>query len=146
MTAAASTLLLLFFSFAAPLPTSLDQVKAEPNAERRARLAVDFALVSEKNAETAYAAGDQAGTQAQLKEMAESMDLAKASLIASGRTPGRNPGPYKYAEQKSMEILTRLRDLEQRFDAEERGMLTEPRAKVQETHDEWFEGIMERKK
>ena len=48
--------------------------------------------------------------------------------------------------QKSQEILTRLRDLDQRMDAEERDMVAGPRAKIQEIHDEWFEGIMERKK
>jgi hypothetical protein len=137
---------LLNLLFAVPPPATLDQVKAEPNAERRARLAVDFSLTSEHNAETAYAKNDLGTTVTELKAMAESMDLAKTSLAASGRTPGRNPGPYKYAEQKSQEILTRLRDLEQRMDAEERDMVANPKAKVQEIHDEWFEGIMERKK
>jgi hypothetical protein len=138
--------LLLYLLFAVPPPATLDQVKAEPNAERRARLAVDFAAASEKNAEAAYAKNDLDETGKQLKAMAESMDVAKTSLTASGKTPGRNPGPYKYAEQKSEEILIRLRDLEQRMDAEERDMMANPKAKVQEIHDEWFEGIMERKK
>jgi hypothetical protein len=141
-----TTFLLLFLLFAVPPPASLDQVKAEPNAERRARLAIDFAVACEKNAEAAYAKGDLDATGTQLKMMAESMEIAKASLSASGRTPGRNPTPYKYAEQKSQELLTRLRDLDQRMDAEEREIVAAPRAKVQETHDEWFEGIMERKK
>jgi hypothetical protein len=129
-----TTFLLLFLLFAAPPPANLDQVKAEPNAERRARLAIDFAAACEKIAEADYEKGDLNGTGAQLKTMTESVDLAKSSLIASGRTPGRN--------QKSQEILTRLRDLGQRMDAEEREMIAAPRARIQETHDEWFEGIM----
>jgi hypothetical protein len=141
-----AAILLLYLLFAVPLPTTLDQVKAEPNAERRARLAIDFAAAAERNAETAYAKGDMDATVIQLKAMAESMEIAKASLASSGRTPGRNPAPYKYAEQKSQEILTRLRDLEHTMDAEERDTMATPRAKVQEIHDEWFEGIMERKK
>jgi hypothetical protein len=141
-----TTLLLLWLCFAPPPPLSFDQVKAESNAERRARLAVDFAVLSEKNAEAAYAKGDLETAEAQLKIMAESMELARASLASSGRTPGRNPSPYKYAEQKSEETLLRLRDLDQRMDADEREILSAPRGKIQEIHDEWFEGIMERKK
>ncbi|HYA18160.1 MAG TPA: hypothetical protein VEF06_11870 [Bryobacteraceae bacterium] len=141
-----TTFLLLWLLFAPPPPASLDQVKAEPNAERRARLAIDFAVTSEKNAEAAYAKGDLEATGTQLKIMAESMELAKTSLAASGRTPGRNPAPYKYAEQRSQETLIRLRDLDQRMEADERDILAAPRSRVQEIHDEWFEGIMERKK
>ena len=141
-----TTFLFLFLLFAVPPPTTLDQVKAEVNPERRARLAIDFALATEKQAEASYAKGDLDATRPQLNLMAESMELAKAAFKASGRTPGRNPGPYKYAEQKSQELLTRLRDLDQRMDADEREAVVGPRAKVQEIHDEWFEGIMERKK
>jgi hypothetical protein len=141
-----TTLVLLWLSLAPPPPTSLDQVKAEPNAERRARLAIDFAVAAEKNAEAAYAMGDLDAAGKQLKIMAESMELAKTSLASSGRTPGRNPTPYKYGEQKSQETLVRLRDLDQRMDADERDVLAGPRAKIQEIHDEWFEGIMGRKK
>jgi hypothetical protein len=78
--------------------------------------------------------------------MADSVSLARESLIASGKTPGRNPTLYKYAEQKSEELLLRLRDLDQRMDSAERDLLADPRSKVQATHDEWFEGIMERRK
>jgi len=141
-----TTLVLLAFFFANPAPTSLDQVKAEPNADKRARLAVDYSMVAEKAAEAEYAKGDLEATAVQLKNMSESVELVKASLIAGGRTPGRNTGQYKYAEQKSQELLIRLRDLEQRMDDEERQTITPHRAKVQEIHDEWFEGIMERKK
>jgi hypothetical protein len=140
------TIFLLWLAFAPPLPTSFDQVKAEVNAEHRAHLAVDFAMISERNAEAAYAKGDLEATGVLLKIMAESTELAKTSLVSSRRTPGRNPSLYKYAEQKSQEILMRLRDLDQRMEAEERDILAGPRAKVQEIHDEWFEGIMERKK
>ena len=143
---ATTTFLLLFLLFAVPPPATLDQVKAESNPEHRARLAIDFALATEKQAEAAYAKGDLEATKDQLKVMAESMEVAKAAFRASGRTPGRNPGPYKYAEQKSQDLLTRLRDLDQRMDADEREVVAAPRARVQEIHDEWFEGIMERKK
>ena len=66
-----NTLLLILFLLAAPAATSLDQVKAEPNAEKRARAAIDFATVSEKSAEAAYDKGDLDATKTGLNTMAE---------------------------------------------------------------------------
>lgn len=141
------TVLLLFaLLLANTAPTSLDQVKAEPAPEKRARAAVDFSFVAQKGAESAYSNGDLDATVAQLKTVVASLELASESLKSSGRTPGRNPGIYKYAEQKSQELLLRLRDLEQRMDDDERHGIAPVKARVQEIHDEWFEGIMERRK
>jgi hypothetical protein len=141
-----TSVLALLFLVATTPAASLDQVKADPNPEHRARAAVDYAAVAEKNAEAAYAKGDLHATAAALKEVEESMDLAKSSFATSGKTPGRNAGPYKYAELRSRELLTRLSDLERKMDASERDMIAAVRAKVQEIHDAWFEGIMGKKK
>src|SRR5580658_5808781 len=137
------TLLLLL---AAPAPSSLDQVKADPNPDHRAKAAVDYASVAEKNAETAYAKGDTQSVEAELKNVGESLEAAEEALVASHKTPGRNPGPYKYAEVHSRELLIRLGDLEQRMDSADRSVIAGVRAKVQEMHDAWFEGIMGRKR
>ena len=140
------TVFLLFLLLAAPIPTSLDQVKADTNPERRAKAAVDFAAAAEKNAEAAFAGGDMKAVGAELNTMKESMETARDSLVASGKTPGRNPGPYKYAELRSRELLIRLDDLERRMFLEDREMITIPKASVQEIHDAWFDGIMGKKK
>src|SRR5271170_3909687 len=110
------TLLLLL---AAPAPLSLDQVKADPNPDHRAKAAIDYASVAEKNAEAAYAKGETQNVDAELKNVEESMEAAQEALVASHKTPGRNPTPYKYAELHSREILIRLNDLEQRMDSSE---------------------------
>lgn len=137
---------MLLLLFAAPVPTSLDQVKAEPNPERRARAAVDFAAAAERGAENAFSNSDMRGVAALLNTMKESMETARDSLVASRKTPGRDPGLYKFAEQRSREILVRLDDLERRMFLEDRDVVTVPRAAVQEIHDAWFDGIMGRKK
>jgi hypothetical protein len=145
-------LFLLLLLWAPPLPAappplvSLDQVKAEPNAEHRARLAVDYAAIAEKNAEAAYAKGDLEATAAELKNVQQSFEAAEDAFTASHKTPGRNPGPYKYAEMRSRELLIRLNDLEHRMDSGEREMIAGVKSKVQEIHDAWFEGIMGRTK
>ena len=139
-------LFVLFLLMAPPGPLSLDQVKADPNPDHRAKAAVDYASVAERNAEAAYAKGDAQGVDAELKNVEESMEAAQEALVASRKTPGRNPSPYKYAEMHSRELLIRLGDLEQRMDSSDRNVIAGVRAKVQEMHDAWFEGIMGRKK
>ena len=136
----------LFLMLAPPVPSSLDQVKADPNPDHRAKAAVDYASVAERNAEAAYAKGDAQGVDAELKNVEESMEAAQEALVASRKTPGRNPSPYKYAEMHSRELLIRLGDLEQRMDSADRSVIAGVRAKVQEMHDAWFEGIMGRKR
>jgi hypothetical protein len=141
-----TALLMFLLLWAPPPPSSLDQVKADPNPEHRARAAIEYAAVAEKNAETAFANGDTDALSAALKEVAESFDIAEESFVASHKTPGRNPGPYKYAEVHSRELLIRLGDLEQRVDPSEQTLVEGVKAKVQKIHDVWFEGIMERAK
>ncbi len=72
--------------------------------------------------------------------------LAQDSFVASHKTPGRNPGPFKYAELRSRELLIRLSDLERRMGLDEQGLIAGVKTKVQEIHDAWFEGIMGRAK
>ena len=141
-----TVLLTLFLFLAAPVPATLDQVKAEPNPEHRARAAVDFAAAAEKGAETAFSNSDMTAVGTFLNTMKESMEVARDSLIASRKTPGRDPNIYKYAEQHSREILVRLEDLQRRMFSDDRDMVSAPKASVQEIHDAWFEGIMGRKK
>jgi hypothetical protein len=136
----------LFLLLAAPAPASLDQVKADPNPDHRARAAIDYAFVAEKNSETAYAKGEMKDVEAELKDVAGSLEAAQEALVASGKTPGRNPGPYKYAELRSRELLIRLGDLQQKMDSSERSFIAGVIVKVQEMHDAWFEGIMGRKR
>ena len=135
----------LFLLAGAP-PTALDQVKAEQNLEHRAHAAIEFAAVAEKNAESAYQKNDDTGTKAELDQMQQAIRLAQQSLEQSGKKPGKNPKQYKYAEQRSRDLLKRLEALEQRMDFEDRKMVEEPKKEVQEIHDAWLEGIMNREK
>ena len=137
-----TVLLTLFLLLAAPVPASLDQIRAEPNPERRARAGVDFAAIAERNAEASFSSGDMKEVAAQLNAMTESVEIARDALVASGKTPGRSPGLYKYAELQTGQLLVRLDDFERRMFVEDRGVLAAPKAKVEEIHDFWFDGIM----
>jgi hypothetical protein len=141
-----TVLLTLFLLLAAPAPTSLDQVKAEPDPERRAKAAIDFAAIAERNAEAAFSNGNLQEVAAELNTMKESMEMTRNSLAASKKTPGRNPQLYKYFELRAHELLIRLEDFERRMLFEDREVVATPKVRVQEIHDFWFEGIMGGKK
>ena len=141
-----TSVLMIAMLFAQVVLPGLDQIRADVNPERRAKLAVDFAAAAEKNAEAAYSSGDMAAVIAALKNMVAGMELAKEALDQTGKTANRNPGPFKAVELKSQAILERLGDLEKRMDSEERSVLDAARNRVQEIHDAWFDGIMSKKK
>ncbi len=136
----------LFLLFAQPAPLTLDQVRAEANPERRARAAVEFAAAAERNAESAYSKGDMKAVVAELNSMMEAVETAQKSLQDTGKSPMGHPGPFKSGELRTQEILVRLGDLENKMDGDERGIVAAPKAKVQEIHDAWFDGIMSKKK
>jgi hypothetical protein len=140
----ALVMFLLLLSQAAP--PALDEVRAEPNLEHRAKLAVEYAAAAERNAEAAYAKGNAAGVAAELKNMVTGVEIAQQALAQTGKSPVHHPGPFKSGELRTQEILVRLGDLEHKMDADERGVLEGPRMKVQEIHDAWFDGIMSKKK
>lgn len=142
MTALFTLMLLL----APPVAGGLDQIRTEANAEHRARLAIEFGAATERNAESAYSKGDLAAVEAALKTMQLAIELARDSFLQTGKTPQRHAGLYKSAELKTQEMLVRLEDLERRMDADERHLVEGPKAKVQEIHDVWFEGIMSKKR
>ena len=141
-----TTVLLLLYSFAQPVPTTLDQVRSIPNLEHRANSALDYALAAERKAEDAYSNSGQPAVVATLQEMLAGVELAKSSLDESGKKPYSNPKYFKYAEQKSRELLKRLESLEQKMDADERKVILGPKDKIDAIHDGWLQGIMGKKR
>ena len=137
----------LFLLLAAPAPSSLEQVKSDPNPDHRAKAAVDYASVAEKNAEAAYAKGEMRGVAAELKNVEES----HGSGTGRSCRQRENTGPQSRPLQVCGAALARTADTAGRSGAENghraNGVLIDSvKAKVQEMHDAWFEGIMGRKK
>jgi hypothetical protein len=135
--------------FAATTALTLDQVKADPNPEHRAKAAVDYAVLAEREAESAAKSEDDNGDVKladELKNMVAAMELARDSFIAAGKTPGRQPATFKSVELRAHDILIRLADLQHKVDSDQKALLDGPIMKVQEIHDAWFEGIMGGKK
>lgn len=134
------------FFLAASGALTLDQVRADPAPEHRAKAAVEYAAQAERAAETANADGDTGRLSVQLNDMVAAMELARDSFAAAGKTPSRQPSSFKSVELKSHDILHRLNDLRQKLDSGDRALVDGPIMKVEEIHDAWFEGIMGKKK
>jgi hypothetical protein len=139
-------LLAALLLYAPPASLNLDQIRSDPNLEHRAHSAIEYSSVAERNSEAAYSKGDLDAVRAELKNMQDAIELAKQSLEQTGKSPQKHPGPYKFGELRTEEMIVRLGDLQHKMDADERPMVDGPKAKVEEVHDAWFDGIMSKKK
>lgn len=125
----------------------LAAVKAEPNLEKRARRALDNAAAAYKAAEEAYMKrGDPEQANAALDEVSQSVELAYASLRATGKNPVKSPRHFKAAEIRTRELLRRLADLREAMSVLDRDHIDEVRATIQKIHDDLLAGIMGGKK
>lgn len=120
----------------------LQPARNEPNPEKRCKLALANADQAVSEARDAYNRQDMKAVESKLAEVRQSVELAEAALKASGKKPGRSPGPFKYAETRSRELLRRLDGLKQEMDASDRPMIEPVQNRVQEIHDAWLDGIL----
>jgi hypothetical protein len=132
----------VLLGLAAATAADLQLAKHEPNLEKRSRLALANADQAITEAREAYNKPDMKAAEAKLVEVRESVELAQQALAATGKKPGKSPGPYKYAETKTRELLRRIEGLKQQMDASDRALIEPVQNKVQEIHDAWLDGIL----
>ncbi|MGQ9633978.1 MAG: hypothetical protein ACUVXB_06990 [Bryobacteraceae bacterium] len=126
---------------AVPSRADLKRALAEPNLERRARLAWENAETQVKNAAKNYAAGDWEATMEVLKEVCESLALAQKSLVAAVKNP-RNSRSYKNFEVRTRAILKHLGALHERMSFEERQQVEGLVEQIREIHDDALWAVM----
>jgi hypothetical protein len=134
--------LAILVAAAGPAWAGLDEVRAEPNLEKRSVLAMDNAVAALKEARAAYNAGDLAKVAAKAKEIEESVDLANAALEKTGKDPRRSPKWFKHAEIQSNELLRSIEGLEHDMSVEDRAILEKTKERVQQVHDILLAGLM----
>ena len=127
---------------AGPAWAGLDQIRAEPNLEKRSVLAMDNAMAALKDARAAYNAGDMARAMEKAKEIEESVDLAYESLEKTGKDPRRSPKWFKHAEIQSNELLRSIEALEHDMSLDDRAILEKTKERVQQVHDNLLAGLM----
>ncbi len=138
-------ILLLSLAPAALLRADLAPVKAEPNLEKRSKLALDNAAAALKEARAAYNAGENAKVAPLVAEVAESVGLAEASLKETGKNPRKSPKYFKHAEIETRALLKKIESFQDEMNVADRPTLDALRTKVQEVHDDLLMGIMEGK-
>jgi hypothetical protein len=138
--------LLLAFVAAADLPGDIKKVEAEPNLEKRSKLALENATEAYQAARDAYEKGDMPAVKADIDEIGRSVDLAYDSLQQTGKNPRKSPKWFKNAEMATRELARRLDSFQQDMSYEDRPLLDKVKAHVLEVHDKLLMGLMEGKK
>lgn len=138
--------LLLLLGAAVTLAADLAAVRAEPNLEKRSKLALENAEQALKEAREAYGNGDLKQTSAYIMEVQDSVLLAQTSLRETGKDPRRSPKWFKRAEIKTRDLLRKLDAFNQEMSYSDRDLLKSARARIQQVHEDLLLGIMEGKK
>ncbi len=129
-----------------PAAADLAKVQAEPNLEKRSKLALDNAEQALKLSRSAYGKGDSKQAAAAIEEIRESVALAETSLQQTGKDPRRSPKWFKRAELQTRELSKKLDAFSREMSYEDRDMLKATMEKVQQVHENLLTGIMEGKK
>lgn len=124
----------------------LDQARAEPNLEKRSKLALENAGAVLKEAREAYRAGNGTDTAAKVKELQDSVELAYTSLTDTGKNPRKSPKYFKQAEMTTRELGRKLDDFQREMSYNDRASLDAVKAKIQQVHDDLLTGLMEGRK
>jgi hypothetical protein len=138
--------LLLLVAAACPLRADLGPAKAEPNLEKRSRLALENADRQLDAADKAYDSGSWDQVVAALNETRASVDLAIESLKQSGKNPRQGGKYFKSAEIRTRELARKIDSFRQKASGDEQAPIEELRAHVQRVHDELLDAILSRTK
>ena len=83
--------LLILLLCCLPLAADLAQVQAEPNLEKRSKLALDLAEHSLKASRQAYSEGDTQQAAALLDEVGQCVTFSETSLKETRKDPIKSP-------------------------------------------------------
>ena len=131
---------------AAALHADLKKAQAEPDLEKRSKLALDNAFAAYQTARDAYQKGEMEPVQAGIEEMEQSVDLAYQSRTETGKNPRRSPKWFKIAEIATRDLTRRIASFQDQMSYTDRALLDKVKARVQQVHDELLLGLMEGKK
>jgi hypothetical protein len=120
----------------------LASIQAEPNLEKRAGLAMEYAMKRVDAAREAGQAGQVPAMTAVLEEIAGAVELARDSLKQTGKSASKSPKHFKRAEQNAVKLLRRLDSLIQDLSVEDREPAEKTRARVRKVQEALLLDIM----
>ncbi len=138
--------LLALFLTAALAWADLSQVRSEPNLEKRAERALQYADQAITQARKLYEAGEVEQYRAALGEVRESVDLTVESLRATGKSASRSPKHFKRAELATRMLVRRLESLAREVGFDDREPAEKTRDHTRAAQEQFLLGIMEKKK
>src|SRR5262245_50904712 len=121
---------------AGALCADLSAAKAEPNLEKRSRLALDNADDALRTAKQAYDSGEMDRTKESLEEVEGSVELAYHALKDTHKNPSRSPKHFKSAEIKTRGLLRRLDTFREHMSVADRDVLDKVKKSIQRIHDD----------
>ncbi len=124
---------------------TLASIEAEPNLERRSRLALEFAHSQVRPVVDAYLEGESDRARGLMKEIASAVKLSWASLEATGKHARRNPKHFKYAEIQTRKLFAKLKEAQRELDYDEQRELDDLIAGVETVNSKLLLAIMSRK-
>ena len=130
------SLLVLLLAF------DLASVKQEPKLDKRSDLALEYADKSVSAARDAYQEGRWEQVQPALEEVQAAVILSYESLLATGKDPRKNSGPFKRAEKATRELLRRLAGLRDSMSSVDHPVMEPVMTTVTELHGNLLTGIM----
>jgi hypothetical protein len=136
------TLALALLVFSSAAFADLTDIRSEKNLEKRADRAIDHAESLAHDLKKTYENESWDATKNVLAEIAQSMELAFASLTETGKSARRSPKHFKKAELKSRDILRRLDAVHTAVAVDDREAVDKVRARVQKVHDDLLQAIM----
>jgi len=127
-----------------PIAADLNSIKAEPDLNRRAELAMAYAEQSLDDAGKAFKAGEIKRADIRMEEVRTAVELACDSLRATHRAP-RNNKYYKRVELSMRTLLRHMDDLVHLAPVEDQELPAVDK-RVQELHDQILTDIMSKRK
>jgi uncharacterized membrane protein YraQ (UPF0718 family) len=132
--------------FAAAAPQSLEELRSEPNLEKRSRLALEYAHSTLDLALKTYGDGQQKAGLEMLGEIQQAVELSQESLEATGKLPSKKPKHFKRAEIETRELLRELGNAETQVNFDHREHIREIYERVEQINRELLLGIMTKPK
>lgn len=133
-------------AWAAKPPQTLDEVMQEPDLEKRAALALDFARPAVARVVKAYEAGKPEEAKEILDAISKAAVIAQESLEATGKNARSKPKHFKRAEIDTRKLLRDLEAAKRGLTFDERPDLDPVIAKVESVNRRLLFDIMEGKK
>lgn len=136
---------IFLFGVAAVFSGDLKAVRAQPDLNKRAELAMENADESVDAARRAFNGGNMDQAHAAVADIQASVQLACDSLRETRKQP-RNNKYYKRVELNMRSLLRRVDALDHDAPFEERGNVEQMQKRLQELHDQILLDIMSKRK